>query len=289
MRSFAGKTAVITGGGGGIGFALAGKCAEEGMNLVLADIDEAALKRAVGHFEERQQAVLGVAANTMIKESVGNLLAEARQRFGKVHLLFNNAGVVNGGPPKPIWEVPEVDWQWVLGVNLYGVLHGLQTFVPHMLEHGEESHIVNTASIAAFIPGNGPYGVSKYGVVTVSEALAQGLAAANANIGASVLCPGWVATQIGDAERNRPDALHNPDNPERKGLGIEELISGSKSPEELAGQVFAAIRDGRFYVLPHSGWDDMVRDHAAAIVAREGPYVFDMEAQIARGLRGEDV
>ena len=289
MQSFAGKTAVITGGGGGIGMALAGKCADKDMNLVLADIEEAALQQAVAHFEAQGRPVLGVITDTMRRDSVNNLLQQAERRFAKVHLLFNNAGVVNGGAPKPIWEVPEVDWQWVLGVNLYGVLHGLQTFVPHMLEHGEESHIVNTASIAAFIPGNGPYGVSKYGVVTVSEALAQGLAAANANIGASVLCPGWVATQIGDAERNRPNALHNPDNPQRKGLGIEELMSGSMPPEELASQVFAAIRGGRFYVLPHSGWDDMVRGHAAAIVAREGPYVFDMEAQIARGLRGEDV
>ena len=289
MQSFEGKTAVITGGAGGIGMALANKCASEGMNLVLADIEEAALQRAVAHFEGKGQAVLGVLANAMHRDAIDNLLHEAKRRFAKVHLLFNNAGVVNGGTPKPVWEVPEVDWNWVLGVNLHGVLHGLRAFVPHMLAHGEEGHIVNTASIAAFIPGNGPYGVSKYGVITISEALAQGLAAANANIGASVLCPGWVNTQIGDAERNRPDAYDNPDNPEGKGLGIEELMSGSKPPEELANQVFDAIRQQQFYILPHSGWDDMVRDHAAAIVARAGPYVFDMEAQIARGLRGEDV
>ena len=289
MQSFQGKTAVITGGAGGIGMAFADRCAGEGMNLVLADIEEAALQRAVAHFEAQGQAVLGVVTDTMDKDSLANLLQQAARRFAKVHLLFNNAGVVNGGTPKPIWEVPEVDWRWVLGVNLYGVLHGLQVFVPHMLAHGEQCHIVNTASIAAFIPANGPYGVSKYGVVTISEALAQGLAAANANIGASVLCPGFVNTQIGDAERNRPDAYDNPDNPERKGLGIEALMSGSKPPEELASQVFEAIRSDQFYILPHSGWDDMVRDHAAAIVAREGPYVFDIEAQIARGLRGEDV
>ena len=289
MQSFADKTAVITGGAGGIGMALAGKCADEGMNLVLADVEEVALQQAVAHFAAQGRPVLGVVTDTMRKDSVNNLLQEAQRRFAKVHLLFNNAGVVNGGAPKPVWELPEVDWNWVLGVNLYGVLHGLQAFVPHMLAHGEQGHIVNTASIAAFIPGNGPYGVSKYGVITISEALAQGLAAANANIGASVLCPGWVNTQIGDAERNRPDAYDNPDNPERKGLGIEALMSGSKPPEELAGQVFDAIRREQFYVLPHSGWDDMVRDHAAAIVARAGPYVFDMEAQIARGLRGEDV
>ena len=289
MQSFGGKTAVITGGAGGIGMALAGKCADEGMNLVLADVEEAALQRAVSHFESQGRPVLGVITDTMHKDSVNNLLQQAQRRFAKVHLLFNNAGVVNGGAPKPIWEVPEVDWNWVLGVNLHGVLHGLQAFVPHMLAHGEQGHIVNTASIAAFIPGNGPYGVSKYGVLTISEALAQGLAAANADIGASVICPGWVNTQIGDAERNRPDAYDNPENPERKGLGIDVLMAGSMPPEELADQVFAAIRSNQFYILPHSGWDDMVRDHAAAIVARAGPYVFDMEAQIARGLRGEDV
>lgn len=289
MKTFERKTAVITGGASGIGFALAEECANRQMNVVLADIEEDALDNAVRHFEERQVSVLGVSTNTMIKESVRNLYLKATEAFGNIHLLFNNAGVVNGGPLVPIWELPDVDWQWVMGVNFNGVLYGLQTFIPHMIEHGEESHVVNTASIAAFLPGGGPYGVSKYGVVTLSEGLTADLKAAQANIGVSVLCPGWVNTKIGDAERNRPAGFDNANNPERQGLGINELLAGSKSPSELARQVFDSVEKDRFYILPHTGWDDIVTGHADAIVARGGPFKFDMAAQAARREHGEEV
>ncbi len=289
MKSFEGKTAVITGGASGIGLEFAEKCAELRMNIVLADVEASALQSAVTYFEDRQQPVHGVLTNVLQKAAIENLKQEAIDRFGKVHLLFNNAGVDNGGPQVPVWELSDVDWDWVMGVNFYGVLYGLQTFVPHMIEHGEECHIVNTASIAAFIPGGGPYGVSKYGVVTLSEALIQDLASRKLNIGASVLCPGWVNTKIGDAERNRPENLANNRNPDKQGLGLNQLLSGSKSPAELASQVFEAITANKFYILPHSGWDQMIADHAQAIVAREGVYKFDVLAQTQRGIRGEDV
>ncbi len=289
MKDFKGKTAVITGGASGIGFALAEQCADRQMNVVLADIEEEALDTAVKHFEERQVNVLGIPTNTMVRESVKNLFDKTIETFGEVHLLFNNAGVVNGGPLVPVWELPDVDWEWVIGVNFNGVLFGIQTFVPHMIEHGKESHIVNTASIAAFLPGSGPYGVSKHGVVILSEGLAGDLKGAKANVGVSVLCPGWVNTKIGDAERNRPNGLDNSNNPERKGLGINELLSASKSPAELAAQVFESIEENRFYILPHKGWDDVVTGHAEAIVAREGPYKFDMAAHAARREKGEEV
>jgi NAD(P)-dependent dehydrogenase (short-subunit alcohol dehydrogenase family) len=289
VKDFQGATAVITGGASGIGLAYARKCASLGMNLVLADIEAGALQSAVAFFEERQVPVRGVITDTMRKQSVQALFEEAVGRFGKIHLLFNNAGVVNGGAPVPIWESPDVDWDWVMGVNLHGVRYGIQTFVPHMLAHGEPGHVVNTASIAAFIPGGGPYGVSKYGVVLMSEALRFDLKARNARIGASVLCPGWVNTKIAEAERNRPGALASARNPAGAGLPIGTALSEGKSPDAVADIVFDAIENDRFYILPHAGWDDVVTGHAAAIVARGDAFQFDMQSVLARRARGMDV
>ena len=150
------------------------------MNIVLADIEEGALASAVQHFEDRQVNVLGLKTDVSRKKSIEALFDQAKSRFEKIHLLFNNAGVVNGGSPTPIWNLPREDWDWVMGVNLLGVLNGVQTFTSHMIEHGEEGHLVNTSSIAAFIPGAGPYGVSKSGVVMLSETLALDLKKAQA-------------------------------------------------------------------------------------------------------------
>ena len=289
MKDFAGKTAVITGGASGIGFALANAAADRQMNVVLADIEEAALAAAVQHFESRQTQVLGAITDTSRKASVEQLYKEASERFGHIHLLFNNAGVVNGKQETPVWNLPEEDWNWVMGVNFYGVLHGVQTFTPHMLAHGEEGHIVNTASIAAFIPGSLPYGISKYSVIILSEALAFDLQAAGGKIGASVVCPGWVNTKIGDAERNRPGSLRSSANPEGEGLGINELLSGSKSPEDLAAEVFRSVEADRFYIFPHSGWDYLVTEHARAMLERGGPYQFDLDTHISTRADGKDI
>jgi NAD(P)-dependent dehydrogenase (short-subunit alcohol dehydrogenase family) len=289
MRISAGTTAVITGGASGIGLALARQCMTQGVNVVLADVEAGALEQAVGWFEARQHPVLGVVTDVMRKAALETLLAEATARFGKVHLLFNNAGVVNGGPPVPIWEVPDADWEWVLGVNLHGVRYGIATFVPHMLGHGEPAHVVNTASIAAFLPGGGPYGVSKHGVVLISEALAQGLKAADAAIGVSVLCPGWVDTRIAEAERNRPGGLTSSRDPGSVGLDVGEALKQGKSPDTVAEEVFRAIATDRFYVLPHAGWDDVVTGHAAAVVARGPAFALDTQTILARRARGIDV
>jgi NAD(P)-dependent dehydrogenase (short-subunit alcohol dehydrogenase family) len=289
MKSFQGATAVITGGASGIGLAYARRCASLGMNLVLADIESQSLQKAVQHFEERQTKVIGVITDTMRKQSVEELFKEATSRFGNIHLLFNNAGVVNGGAPVPVWEIPDVDWDWVLGVNLHGVRYGIQTFVPHMIAHGEPGHVVNTASIAAFIPGGGPYGVSKYGVILMSEGLRHGLKARNSKIGASVLCPGWVNTRIAEAERNRPGTLSSQKNPDGAGLPIGTALSEGKSPDAIAEIVFDAIENDRFYILPHAGWDDVVTGHAAAIVARGDAFVLDTQAILARRTQGMDV
>ena len=289
MKDFSGKTAVITGGASGIGFALAKAAADRQMNVVLADIEENALLTAVGYFEERQTQILGVLTDTRQKSALEHLREEATAKFGNIHLLFNNAGVVNGGPSKPVWDLPDTDWDWVMGVNFYGVLGGVQTFAPHMVAHGEEGHIVNTASIASFIPGSVPYGISKYGVIILSEALANDLETAGGTIGASVVCPGWVNTKIGDAERNRPREFKSDTNPANSGLGINELLAGSKSPEALAAHVFDAVEKDQFYIFPHAGWDYLVTEHAAALVARGPVFNFDLAAHLATRTDGKDI
>ena len=154
MKGFSGKTAVITVGASGIGLELANATADRQMNVVLADIEENALQAAVEHLEKRQTPVLGILTDVSQKPALENLRDETTAKFGNIHLLFNNAGVVNGGTAKPIWDMPDTDWDWVMGVNFYGILGGLQTFAPHMVAHGEEGHIVNTASIVLLLsPG----------------------------------------------------------------------------------------------------------------------------------------
>ncbi|MEM7019815.1 MAG: SDR family NAD(P)-dependent oxidoreductase [Pseudomonadota bacterium] len=205
MQDFEGKTAVVTGGASGIGQALVARFAAAGMNIVIADIQEDTLNEAVQALEKRQIPVIGVKTDTMVKQSIYDLADEAINRFGKVHILCNNAGVASTATAgMAVWELPESDWQWVMGVNYYGVLYGLQAFIPHMLAHGEDCHIVNTASLAGILPGGGPYGVSKHGVLSLTEGLQHDLVTRSTNINASVLCPGFVNTQIMNAERNRP-------------------------------------------------------------------------------------
>jgi NAD(P)-dependent dehydrogenase (short-subunit alcohol dehydrogenase family) len=289
MKEFEGKTAVITGGASGIGLALAQRFADARMNVVLADIEESALDKAVAHFEERQQRVLGVVTDTMRKDSIEELLERTTSEFGNVHVLCNNAGVVSGGDRVPVWEISDADWDWVMGVNFNGVLYGMQTFLPHMLGHGEEGHVVSTASVMALVPGGGTYGVSKHGVLVLSEALYRDLKVAGAAIGASVLCPGWVDTKIGEAERNRPRDLASASNPDRAGLGLGNVLSEGKSPADVAQLVFESIRDERFYILPHSGWDDAVRGRVEAVLDRGAPYDIDMGALVQSRANGADV
>src|SRR5947209_4283023 len=208
MKDFQGKVAVVTGAASGIGRALAGKSAQEGMKVVLADIEEDALRQAEEELKASGADVLAVRTDVSKAEEVEALAQQAFDRYGAVHLLFNNAGVGTG---LTVWESSLADWQWVLGVNLWGVIHGIHFFVPRMLAQDSEGHIVNTASSAGLISssGLGIYKVSKHGVVTLSETLALELAGQGARIKASVLCPEWVNTRIMDSERNRPQALQN--------------------------------------------------------------------------------
>jgi NAD(P)-dependent dehydrogenase (short-subunit alcohol dehydrogenase family) len=287
MKEFEGKTAVVTGAASGIGLALAERFAAARMNVVLADIERDALDRAVRSLEQRQHRVTGVVVNTMLEASVRDLAERAIAEFGKVHVLCNNAGVASGGEAgRAVWEIPDADWDWVMGVNFNGVLYGLRAFLPHMLGHGESGHVVNTASLAGLLPGGGPYSVSKHGVLALTEGLHRDLRLRNAAIGASVLCPGLVNTHIYDAERNRPGgSVRSEENAGAQQM--KAMLATGKQPAEVAEVVFGAIREERFYILPHPAWDDYVRARVEHVLARSTPFTIDFEDMARRRAAGE--
>ena len=255
MRNFKGKVAVVTGAANGIGRAIGDICAREGMRVVLADVNKEALARAEGELREGGATVLAVQTDVSKAEDVDELARRAYDAFGGVHLLFNNAGVMTTGT---VWENTLSDWRWVLGVNLWGVIHGVRTFVPLMLQQGTEGHIVNTASMRGLsrASSNGVYCVSKHGVVALTETLHYELAQRGAKIRVSVLCPGAIDTRFADVAENR--LLQNEDVPGERGMTPEdeemlrELRHGTRtgmSPEEVADKVFDAIRDEKFYII----------------------------------------
>jgi NAD(P)-dependent dehydrogenase (short-subunit alcohol dehydrogenase family) len=261
MKDFQGKVAVVTGAASGIGRALAGKSAQEGMKVVLADVEESALWQAEEELQANGAQVLAVRTDVSQAADVEALAKITFETYGAVHLLFNNAGV---GCGTTVWESSLADWQWVLGVNLWGVIHGIHYFVPLMLAQGSEGHIVNTASSEGLVTssGLGIYKVSKHGVVTLSETLACELAARGARLKASVLCPEWVNTRIMDAERNRPQALVNAPqeqhvSPETAAIAevviqvMRQLAQAGLPPPQVAEMVFDAIRQEQFYILTH--------------------------------------
>ena len=216
MQEFSGRVAVVTGAASGIGRALADRCAQGGMRVVMADVETSALDAAVAGLRALGHEVLAVPTDVSSETSVDELADQAFSTFGSVHLLFNNAGVF-GGRPGAIWESTLNDWRWILGVNVYGVIHGLRSFVPRMLDAGEEGWIVNTASMGGLVPGGSPYGVSKHAVVAISEALYSHLSQRERKVGCSVLCPIYVRTQILQADRNRPESLQDPGVPRGTG------------------------------------------------------------------------
>ena len=245
MESFKGTVAVVTGGGSGIGRALALALAREGARVVVADLDEAAMDGVVR--EARGHGVDALAVRTDVTDlpQVEALAEHAWQAFGAVHVLCNNAGVATWGG---LEKATHRDWQWVLGVNLWGVIHGVEAFVPRMIASGQPGHIVNTASMAGLIAsqGLGVYNTSKYAVVGLSETLAKDLKAYG--IGVSVLCPMGVETRIRESERSRPVALRNESGPAEPAV---ELIGRSLAPESVADMVLDAIRRGELYVITH--------------------------------------
>lgn len=261
MKSFQGRTAVITGAASGLGLAIARQAAGEGMNLVLADVQSDALARAAAEIKGLGAEVLAFRLDVAHAHEVEALGAATVQRFGVPHLVFNNAGVGVGGL---IWEHTAQDWAWVLGVNVMGVAHGVRVFTPLMLAAAQadaayEGHIVNTASMAGLLnpPNMGAYNVSKHAVVSLSETLYQDLALVTEQVTASVLCPYFVATAIHQSQRNRPaGAVHEAAPPTRSQRIAQAMLNkaveaGKVSAAEVAVLVFAALRERRFYIYSH--------------------------------------
>ncbi|MCH8813683.1 MAG: SDR family NAD(P)-dependent oxidoreductase [Chloroflexi bacterium] len=280
MKEFEDKVAVVTGAASGIGRAMANRFAGEEMKVVLADVEEGALARAEAEMREAGATVLSVVTDVSKGADVERLAQETLDAFGAVHVVCNNAGVTDQGGP--IWQKTLSDWEWVMGVNLWGVIHGVRVFVPIMLEQGDEGHIVNTASMAGLMSGGGnTYGVTKHGVVSLSESLYLELQTAGAKVSASVLCPGWVSTDIIDAERNRPPQLENPaQEPDQTLTEMREVVRGllasGLSPDVVADHVFNAIRDDHFYILTHPEMTPMIENRMKNILEGRNPTGFQL-------------
>jgi NAD(P)-dependent dehydrogenase (short-subunit alcohol dehydrogenase family) len=272
MRELRGKVAVITGGASGIGRAVAERAAAEGMKLVLADIEEGPLKVTADALVSSGAEVEAVVTDVSEGSDVEALRDRTLARFGAVHLVHNNAGVGVGGP---LWTVSEADWKWILGVNLWGVVHGIRTFVPLLVDQGE-GHVVNTASVAGLTsPGfMGPYNATKHAVTTISETLFRDLRATGSSVGVSVLCPGFVRTGIAESERNRPRWAPGPgDDPTAEVLRdvIHQLVAGGIEPQVVGRHVIDAVRNDTFYILTHDDSRAMVGARMGDILEGRAP------------------
>ncbi len=275
MKNFAGKVAVITGAASGIGLAIARRCAQSGMKVVLADVETSRLKEVETELNAQGISVIAVKTDVSHRSDVEELARRTIDAFGGVHLLFNNAGVGAGGAA---WEATWHDWEWVINVNLWGVIHGVKVFAPLMIAQEEDCHIVNTSSGAGLTVGgfSAPYSVTKHAVVALSESVYLSLQQRKSRVNISVLCPGLVHTNIGEAERNRPAHLRNEEtelSPEMQAgrLALRKLIESSMAPEKVAERVFDAIEEERFYILPDQDWLEVIRLRTDSLLKMENP------------------
>jgi NAD(P)-dependent dehydrogenase (short-subunit alcohol dehydrogenase family) len=279
MKNFANKTAVLTGAGSGFGLECARIAAARGMRLVLVDVQADALEQARLEIARTGAEVLAYQVDVSSAESMAQLASDVQQRFGAPHFVFNNAGVGSGGL---IWENTVADWQWVLGVNLWGVVHGVRLFTPMMLAAAKadpayEGHIVNTASMAGLVsaPNMGVYNVSKHAVVTLSETLYHDLSLVTEQIHASVLCPFFVPTGISQSHRNRPQDMRA-ERPTQsqlisQAMSDKAVSSGKVSAAEVAAKVFNAIEERRFYIYSHPQAMGSVQERLEAVVQGNNP------------------
>jgi NAD(P)-dependent dehydrogenase (short-subunit alcohol dehydrogenase family) len=257
MKDFRGKVAVVTGAASGIGRALAERFAAEGMKVVLADAEEAALNEVSKKIEATGAETIAVLTDVSIAEDVDNLAQKTIEAFGSVHIVCNNAGVMKGGLS---WETPLEDYEWHLGVNTWSVIHGIRSFMPILIKQDVEAAIINTASIAGITcsPYTAAYCLSKHAVVALSECLYHELALMGSKVKVTVLCPMAVVTNIDKSERNRPlrwKAASNgsSDIVDLVQMGLTEQLSKGITPEAMADKILQAIRDERFYIFSDTG------------------------------------
>lgn len=275
MRELQGRVAVVTGAASGIGRAMASRFARAGMKLVLADIEEEPLVRARDALAEEGCSAIAVRTDVANADDVTALARRTYDTFGAAHVLCNNAGVGAGGLA---WEISLGEWNWCMGVNFWGVVHGIRAFVPKMIAQGA-GHIVNVASLAGLIdgPGMAPYFASKHAVVSLSESLHHDLAiAANGRVRVSVVCPSWVKTSIAESARNRPAALAE-SRPPPSSAGammrdhVRVAVENGSAPEDVANQVHDAVVEGRFWVLTHPHRNPAVERRTAGILTGKIP------------------
>lgn len=275
MKDFKDKVAVITGAAGGIGRGLAERCIREGMRVVLADIEMPALEQVERELRTEDGHVLAVRTDVSREEDIEELAGKTVEKFGAVHLLFNNAGVEVRGT---VWDQTPADWQWIMNVNLWGVIHGIRAFVPRMLKQRTECHIVNTASAAALItgPGLGSYRVTKSGVIAISETLYHELKLQNARIGVSVLYPSFVRSRLVEAERNRPAEFKGQEKvlapyEEEMLRFFREKNRMAMDPGQFADQVIEGIRKDIFYIQTHPEMNHSIRARMEDILQTRNP------------------
>ena len=274
MKDFQHKVAVVTGAASGIGRALARRFAGEGMQVVLADIERGALEEAAHEIAGIGTGAIAVPTDVSQGAQVEALARRAVDAFGAVHVVCNNAGVALMGQT---WTHSVADWEWLLGVNLWGVIHGVRVFTPLLLAQGSEGHIVNTASVAGVTssPGMSIYNVSKHGVVTLSETLHKELTSIGSAVKVSVLCPGFVNTRILDSQRNRPaalaDAAPTAARADEVDQAIRQRLAAGSPPDHVAGLVLEAIRAERFYIFPHPQWKAQIGERMRDILEERNP------------------
>jgi len=268
LNDLRGKGAAVTGAASGLGRAMALAFAAEGMRLALADVDEAGLEETRTLLGSPDSKIVSMRVDVSRADEVNRFAERAATELNGVHVVCNNAGVAVSGP---VWETSEAEWQWILGVNLLGVVHGVRAFAPRLIAQ-DEGHIVNTASVAGLIspPGMGAYCVSKHAVVTLSEALHHDLCERGSNVGVSVLCPAYVPTGIADSKP--PFVVAKSKERLAQEAGLKKAVtSGKLSADDVARAVVAAVKDGRFYVLTHPGIKGAVRARMEDVLEERTP------------------
>jgi NAD(P)-dependent dehydrogenase (short-subunit alcohol dehydrogenase family) len=275
IQDFTGKVAVVTGAASGIGAALAQGFAREGMRVLAADIDLAGVEKTVASIGAD---ALASRVDVASAASVGELADEAFDAFGQVDLLVNNAGVFQGGF---CWERSLEDWDWTLGVNVYGIIHGIRSFVPRMIAQGTDGHVVSTASVAAFVGGatSGPYVVSKCAAFALAESLAYDLEAVESRIGSSVLTPSTFDTGIAHTARVRPDRFGTDDKPDAKGVAemLAQKIATGRPPSDIVEPVLEAIRTNTFLIPTMPSYKAQIRNRFESLLERKLPPYTDVD------------